>query len=253
MTNGLEHLAQALEGYGDSYVIIGGTACSLVLDEQKLRFRETKDLDMVVRYEQRLREFSRILWKYIGEGHYASMEQSSGRPHFYRFAKPATPGYPKMIELFSPHPDYPIRPDSAIAPLHISDDISSLSAIVLDEDYYRLIQQRRETVDGLSVLKPEYLVPLKAKAWLDLTERKTMELAGDGPHVDGKNITKHRNDIFRLAPAIEDDTRIDIGERPREDMRRFIEAMRGVDMPLKQLGVDMSQGQVLELFSAIYL
>ena len=37
-----------------------------------------------------------------------------------------------------------------------------------------------------------YLIPFKAKAWMDLTDRRAA-----GEHVDSKNIKKHKNDVFR--------------------------------------------------------
>ena len=46
------------------------------------------------------------------------------------------------------------------------------------------------------------LIPFKAKAWLDLKERKS-----SGEQVDSKNIKKHKNDVFRLAQLITVNTR----------------------------------------------
>ena len=41
----------------------------------------------------------------------------------------------------------------------------------------------------------------KAKAWLDLTERKNA-----GENVDSKNIRKHKNDVFRLTALLRSST-----------------------------------------------
>lgn len=41
-----------------------------------------------------------------------------------------------MIELFSKEPDYITDVPNGIIPIHVGDDVSSLSAILLDEDYY---------------------------------------------------------------------------------------------------------------------
>ena len=57
-------------------------------------------------------------------------------------------------------------------------------------------------VDGIPVLSPTCLIPFKAKAWLDLKERKL-----NGEQVDSKNIKKHKNDVFRLAQLITVNTR----------------------------------------------
>ena len=43
----------------------------------------------------------------------------------------------------------------------------------------------------MSVLNAEHIIPFKAKAWLDLTERKA-----NGEHVDSRDIKKHKNDVL---------------------------------------------------------
>ena len=106
--------------------------------------------------------------------------------------------YPYMIEIFSRNPDFIILEDDAVlTPLPIDDEISSLSAILLNEAYYELLKTGQMMVDGIPVLSPTCLIPFKAKAWLDLKERKL-----NGEQVDSKNIKKHKNDVFRLAQLI---------------------------------------------------
>jgi hypothetical protein len=73
----------------------------------------------------------------------------------------------------------------------------SLSAILLDDDYYSLIQNHKDVRDGLSFANATALIPLKANAWLNLSKRK----AG-GEKFDSKDIAKHRNDVFRLAGTL---------------------------------------------------
>ena len=103
-----------------------------------------------------------------------------------------------MIEIFSRNPDFIILEDDAVlTPLLIDDEISSLSAILLNEAYYELLKTGQKMVDGIPVLSPTCLIPFKAKAWLDLKERKL-----NGDQVGSKNIKKHNNDVFRLALLI---------------------------------------------------
>ena len=49
-----------------------------------------------------------------------------------------------------------------------ADEISSLSAILLNEAYYELLKTGQMMVDSIPVLSPTCLIPFKAKAWLDL-------------------------------------------------------------------------------------
>lgn len=165
MTQGLQLIRTAFAGYEDSYVIIGGTACDIIMTDNDLDFRATKDIDMVLIAEGHLREFAQRLWSFIRDGGYTSITKNSAQPHLYRFIHPSTYGYPTMIELFSRHPDFPIVPNSFLTPLHIANDVSSLSAIMLNDSYYRLLQQGRESIQGISVLNEKYLIPFKAKAW----------------------------------------------------------------------------------------
>ena len=114
------------------------------------------------------------------------MNKSTGNAQFYRFASPKSKEYPYMIEIFSRNPDFIILEDDAVlTPLPIDDEISSLSAILLNEAYYELLKTGQMMVDGIPVLSPTCLIPFKAKAWLDLKERKL-----NGEQVDSKNIKK---------------------------------------------------------------
>lgn len=49
----------------------------------------------------------------------------------------------------------------------MDEDTSSLSAILLNDDFYNFMLQGRAVVDGISVLRAEYLIPFKMFAWLD--------------------------------------------------------------------------------------
>jgi hypothetical protein len=48
--------------------------------------------------------------------------------------------------------------------LTIDDDISSLSAILLDEEYYDFLKSGVVVVEGVPVLDAPYMIPFKAKA-----------------------------------------------------------------------------------------
>lgn len=49
----------------------------------------------------------------------------------------------------------------------------------------------------MSVLRPEYLILFKAKAYLDLFNRRN-----NGEKVDSSNISKHKNDVLRIVTAL---------------------------------------------------
>ena len=90
-----------------------------------------------------------------------------------------------------------------ISPIPFEDETSSLSAILLDNEFYTFLKNGITNIDDLSVLLPEYIIPLKIKAYLDLSKNKA-----DGMKIDNKDIKKHRNDVFRLYSALSLDTRV---------------------------------------------
>ncbi len=194
MVKGLALFKEHFRSYADRYVLIGGTACELAMEEVGLPFRATKDLDIVLCLEVLDRSFVEAFWEFVREGKYIVQQKSTGRQQFYRFKKPATEGYPFMLELFSRVPDMlRLANDSHLTPIPTEEEVASLSAILLDNNYYRFLHGGKKDSDGLSFVGPEHLIPLKARAWLDLTRRKEQ-----GDAIDSKDIKKHKNDVFRL-------------------------------------------------------
>ena len=147
---GLDRFKEHMVGLEDSYAVIGGTACEVLLEDADLEFRATKDIDMVLLVEGRLPEAAAAVWRLVRAGGYSCGWKGSARAHFYRFTEPTDPGFPVMIELFSAAPDF-IDEDAGIvvAPMPLDDEVSSLSAILLDEDHYRFMKGRCEIVDGI--------------------------------------------------------------------------------------------------------
>ncbi len=192
MVDGLEHFLARFAGFESHFILIGGTACDLWMGDFELDFRATKDLDVVLLADSLPPAFFDTFWAFIREGRYESMEQSETRPSFYRFRKPEDARHPFMIELFSRN-FLPVPEDCHLTPIPAGENASSLSAILLGDDYFGYIVDSRVTIDGVPTVPVECLIPLKARAYLDLVARKA--LGGRG---DRRDITKHRNDVFRL-------------------------------------------------------
>lgn len=231
MVTGIDSFREWFKGYEDHYVIIGGTACDILMSEGGLSFRATKDIDMVLIVEAIDYEFGKKIWDYIKEAGYRSCNKSTGNPQFYRFSYPRSDKYPAMIELFARKLDIIKLPEDAVlTPLPLDDELSSLSAILLDEDYYDFMKNGRVIVDGVSVLEPMHIIPFKAKAWLDLTNRKN-----NGKHVDSKNIRKHKNDVFRLSDLVDVDAKIPVSKSVYEDIFDFINRMHDEQIDVNQL------------------
>lgn len=249
MVSGVESFRKWFAEYTDQYTIIGGTACDLLMSEDGLDFRATRDIDMVLIVESLTPEFGRRFWEYVKAAGYEHRNKSTGEPQFYRFSKPSSREYPYMIELFSGRVDAIELPEDAVlTPLPLDDEISSLSAILMDADYYQFLREGKIVLNDIPVLDAAHLIPFKAKAWLDLTERNR-----NGEHVDSKNIRKHKNDVFRLSILLTSDIRVTLSAAIRSDLEKFFSAMEAETIDLKAFGIrSQSQQEILQKLKTIY-
>lgn len=155
MVHGLDKFKEYFADHTSQYVFIGGTACDILMDELGASFRATKDLDMVLIIEALDTSFGETFWQLIEDGGYEHREKGTGENQFYRFSNPKDITFPKMIELFSKLPnEIELSFDSGLTPIHIDDSIVSLSAILLNDDYYNLLIKGRRMVEGFSLIPP---------------------------------------------------------------------------------------------------
>lgn len=248
MVTGMERFRQHFTGYEDAFVVIGGAACDVWFARAGTHFRTTKDIDMVLVIEAVHPSFVRHFWAFIRDGGYQAARPEDDKRTYYRFIKPAAPDFPKMIELFSSAP-LQLEPveKQKIIPIAGDDDVSSLSAILMDKDYYGFILDQREVVDGLPLIKPSGLIPLKAHAWRDMSSRRA---AGDTGISDGE-INKHRSDIFRLATLLPEGATVIPPEVIAADLRTFLAAFPAtspewddIARSLKASGIRMSGSEL---------
>ena len=249
MVTGLDVFREHFRDYADHYLLIGGTACDLLMSAVGVEFRATKDLDIVLCVEVLDSRFVQAFWAFVRAGGYRVQEKSTGQKQFYRFQKPTNAAYPFMLELFSRVPDaLQVVPGSHLTPLPMEEDVSSLSAILMNDDYYAFILSGRTVRDGLPLVGAEHLIPLKARAWLDLTQRKE-----GGVPVDSKSIRKHKNDVFRLYQIIDPDVDPAAPDKVKNDLRAFVAGMATEDVDLKALGVQtVTLDDILKGLQSLY-
>lgn len=237
---------EKFKDYADCYTVIGGTACDILMTEAGTDFRATKDIDMILIMEAKYKEFAHIFWEFIREGGYRFGWKNSEKAHFYRFTEPRS-GYPAMIELFSREPNYINFIPDGIIPIHIDEDTSSLSAILLNDDYYKFMLTGRRVVSGISVLDTEHLIPFKMYAWLDLKDKKAR-----GEHVNERDLKKHKYDVFRLLQIARRDNKIETNGIVRENIIRFMEEIRMENIPFIQLLLPFEMQEALAYLGEIY-
>ena len=219
---GIDKLKEYLGSFNANYVIIGGTACNLNLKDADLLGRATKDIDMIVVCEAINSEYVRQFWAFIKAGGYKPYQintENGVKRSFYRFDEPTDVSFPTYIELFSRVPDGIQVPDDVyIIHLNIDEeDLSSFSAILMDDDYYYYAIEHSREIEGVQVLDKDALIVLKAKAYLNNKKRK-----GEGKQVHQDDIDKHKKDIYRLSFLFSGEEYYDVSDEIKIALKNFI-------------------------------
>jgi hypothetical protein len=215
---GLDTFIEYLSEHRDAFVLIGGTACDMWFTEQNLSFRSTKDLDVVLIVDKINPVFIRSFWKLIRDGEYQIKNRNEGGPPvLFRFENPKVDAFPFKVELFCRSSlGLEIYPDQHIIPIRM-EDAQSLSAILLHDSYYNFLIKNCRESRGILAAEPGALIPLKARAWLDLTARKE-----NGQMVGERDIKKHRYDVFRLAVLLPENQTVSLPEELAGDVTAFL-------------------------------
>lgn len=248
MVRGLEIFRKHFNEFTDNYVIIGGTACDIIIDNIGLTPRATKDIDIILVIEALSPEFVAHFWEFIKQGNYEVKEKSEEDRKYYRFQKPQVEEFPFQIELFSRIPDLlDLDEGTHLTPIPVDTEISSLSAILMDDDYYNFTIQHSQLDNGIHLANTEALIGLKAKAFLDYKTRKE-----NGEKIDEKQLRKHKMDIFRLLLLLTPEDNFTIAESIKSDIANFVEVVKD-DLPDKQIFKEMGAGNVdvKELFGLL--
>ena len=235
---GLEKFREYMSGFRSHYVVIGGLAMVLTLEDRGLPARATKDVDMIIICQPESKFYMRRFWEFIKAGGYKLWKpdnEEDTHPCFYRFVKPDSREFPLQVELFSKVPEYVEVPEGVhIVHIPMEGYTSSFSAIIMDDAYYDFAVEHSEIVGDIRILKPEALVVLKAVAYLENLRRKQQ-----GGDVDQKDIDKHKKDIYRLAYVFDGSERFEVNDTIKERLRAFVSEV--ANSPID--GKNMMRGQ----------
>jgi hypothetical protein len=248
MVVGLDKFREFFADFTDRYVLIGGAACDLLFTDAGLPVRATKDLDIVLCVEVIDAAFATQFKAFLDAGGYQTWSTGEGERKFFRFQDPSDAAFPAMIEVFARPPvtfDLPDG-DRYIRPT-VEEAIVSLSALLLNADYYAALQDGRELRDGISLLNENLLIPFKARAYLDLTERRAA-----GEAIFSTDIKKHRHDIYRLLQLIPTNRTVTVADSLKGDLRRFIAAIAQADFDPASFRVPITRDEGLLMLERIY-
>ena len=249
MVKGLDRFREYFVNFEDSYALIGGVACDILFNEAGLPFRATKDFDVVVCVEVISKEFGKVFAQFLEAGGYQARERATGHREFYRFHRPSDDSFPTMIELFARRPCGRLFANEAeFSPIPVEEEVISLSAILLDDEYFRALHGMRRVIDDICIIDERILIPFKARAFLDLSARK---IAGEV--VDSRHIRKHRADVFRLAQLLPGSGSILLGISIRDDLAKFLHmAVKDPNFVYKALNIPITLADATAVLQRFY-
>lgn len=219
MIRGLISFTDFFKDNKDDYVVIGGLATAMIMHELEFVFRATKDIDLVVVSKDN-EEFIKKLLLFIKEAGYKTKQRTKHetKHNLFRFLDSDDDSYPEQIELFAIHKeDSAIVTDNHIIPIETPEYYDDLSAILLDEDYFKLLIKHTTEIDGLQVATPEVLIPLKMHAHLNLRKEGSP---------DAK---KHFRDVIKLSTLLDDESIVDLDGEPKNDFLEFMKLLAKED------------------------
>ena len=247
MVSGIGVFKDWFQDYPTRYVIIGGTACNLIYAEYGAPERATHDIDMVIVAEAFDRAFYARFVEFVKAGGYQHKNKAE-RYELYRFEKPSDSSFPPKIELLSRRPECLEGIEAELGRFQTIDARGSLSAILLDDEYYDLIEGGITEIDGLPVLSLHYLPVFKIHAWANLSDDKAA-----GRRVSSDEINKHRRDVLRLCALFEPDAHIELVDSIKAEVERFVIERPWDDNMMRNLKLRISADDMADIIRKAYL
>ena len=113
-----------------------------------------------------------------------------------------------------------------MTPIPVGEDVSSLSAILMDEEFYHFALAHSTMEDELHVADTVGLICLKMKAYLNLSEQE--------PPAHSSDIRKHMSDVFKLMASGYIADPIELSGNMKKDAAAFVAKMESL-MPNQPL------------------
>ena len=117
-----------------------------------------------------------------------------------------------------------------LTPILADEELSSLSAILMDDGYYHFTIDNSKKGVAFHPADDLALICLKAKAFLDLSEKKDA-----GERVDARDVKKQSNDVFRLAATLKIEETIELPGGIKKDLKRFVNLMYDTSPDIKSI------------------
>lgn len=243
---GLSHFQDYCKDLDDNYVVVGGFATIMHLDrELEGHGKATFDIDLVLLTNNSV-EMSQRIKQYINDGEYKIQIGEKDQYKYYRFIEPQKQNFAKEIELFASNEnDLELENSQRIIPVDPEEGLYSLSAIMLDPEYFEMIKNNVDKTNRAPCTNTQATMMLKMSAFYDLKSR------------DDKKWKKHRRDIVKLALLLTGEEQIKLTGRMKQDFDSFIKHLNDeVDQKMIKSfgdGLPIDKEQIIEVMEQVFI
>lgn len=130
----------------------------------------------------------------------------------------------------------------------MSDEVASLSAILLDDAYFDFLLSGMHVYSGISLPQETHVIVLKMWAYIDLEARKSR-----GEKIDSKKVRKHLRDVVDMAQQLTGEEKILLSETLQVDVEQFIRQMLRESEYIQRVHQSEPLEQIVNLFQKVYL
>lgn len=242
---GLNHFQDYCKDLDDHYVVVGGFATLMLLDsELENHGKATFDIDLVLLTTNSM-EMTQRIKEYVKEGEYKIQISSKEQYQYYRFIEPQKNNFAKEIELFASNENsLELEDGQRVIPIDAGVGLYSLSAIMLDLEYFEMIKNNVEKKHRAPCTNVQATIMLKMSAFYDLKKR------------DDSKWKKHRRDILKLALLLTGEEKIQLVGRMEQDFDTFMEHLENdIDKKILKSIVDklpVEKEQVIEILQKVF-
>lgn len=241
---GLNHFEEYFKDFRESYVVVGGFATLMHLEKQlEGHGKVTQDIDLVLLTTASI-EMAQKIKAYVREGEYTIQKGEKDNFSYYRFVNPKVENFAKEIELFAVKDQALLLGEGQrIIPVDPEEGLYSLSAIMLDNEYFEMIKNNIDNSNRVPCTNTLATIMLKISAFYDLKSR------GDDKW------KKHRRDILKLVLLLTGEEQLELKGRMVEDVEMFMEHLKTLDdKMIKNITsmIGIRQSDIYEALSGVF-
>ena len=235
--------------YPNQCALIGGAAGRLMMNHAGVATEKAGDVPVALSLRVVSEDFAIRVEDLVRAGRYRNGRASVPASGLVQFIEPEAPHFPPLLEVLDRSATVSLEADRT--PSEHPNDMSTgavPAGPLMDEPTFAVLGTRLAAEDSPPILDERDLIPVKARAWMDLADRR---LAGHA--MDRDAVRKPLREVFQLLALVPRSEPIHVPVTAQDDLVDFIVRQHcnpGIDLQAE--GFAFSLPEALHLLSELY-